>query len=175
MGSSDFSAYGCGKTRVNCDTVNFIPQSWNGSWRNGKGKGLSDKPQIKLRFIKSTAILLDEPRWRFVHLSPRKDLLFQTESMGNSHSWTEFCSTFQIYLNLNLRAKLGEWKLNCQKSVVNPKGARIAKYSTALKDISSPLIWALWPAPFCREMNPRLPHQTYCNWVIESKPYNFTI
>lgn len=78
--------------------------------------------------------------------------------MGNSLTWTEFHSTFQIYLNLNLRAKLREWKLDCQKkkNSVNPKGTQIAKYSTALKDISSPLIWASWLAPLHSKMNPRL-------------------
>ena len=76
--------------------------------------------------------------------------------MGNSLTWIEYCSTFQIYLNLNLRAKLREWKLNCQKNSVNPKGAQMAKYSTSLKDVSSPLIWALWLAPLHSKMNPRL-------------------
>lgn len=59
--------------------------------------------------------------------------------MGNSLTWTELCSTFQIYLNLNLRAKLREWKFKCQKNSVNPKGTQIARYSTALKEFQAPL------------------------------------
>lgn len=154
VGNPAFAANGSGKTPVNCDTARVIPWSWSRSWRNRKG--LSYKPQIKPRFIKASANLLDEPRWRFALVSLRKDLLFQTETMGNSFTWTEFCSTFQMYLNLNLRAKLREWKLNCQKNSVNPKGTQIAKYSTALKDTSSSLIWALWLAPLHSRMDPRL-------------------
>lgn len=93
---------------------------------------------------------------RGLSFSLRKDLLLQTETMGNSLTWTEFCSTFQIYLNLNLRVKLGERKLNCQKNSVDPKGTQIAKHSTALKDTSNALVWALWHAPLHSKMNPRL-------------------
>lgn len=149
MGNPTFAANGSGRTPVNSDTVRVIPWSWN-------RKGLSYKPQIKPRFIRASANLLDEPRCRLALLSPRKDLLFQTETMRNSLTWTEFCSTFQIYLNLNLRAKLREWKLNCQKNSADPKGTQIAKYSTALKDISSPLIWTLWLASLHSMMNPSL-------------------